>query len=136
MVNFRDITERKLAQAERERLEQRLRQAEKMEAVGRLAGGIAHDFNNVLAGVFAYGEMLVEETPDGSPLKRYAQNVLTAATRGRALVEQILAYSRSQRGKRAPVDIAMSWPRRSSWSEARFLRTSVSRRARPSGLSS
>ena len=106
VVNFRDITERKLAQAERERLEQRLRQAEKMEAVGRLAGGIAHDFNNVLAGIFAYGEMLFEETPGDSPLKRYAQNVLTAATRGRALVEQILAYSRSQRGKRAPVDIA------------------------------
>ena len=106
VVNFRDISERKRAQAERERLEQRLRQAEKMEAVGRLAGGIAHDFNNVLAGIFAYGEMLFEETPAGSPLKRYAQNVLTAATRGRALVEQILAYSRSQRGKRAPVDIA------------------------------
>jgi PAS domain S-box-containing protein len=106
VANFRDISERKRAQAERERLEQQLRQAAKMEAVGRLAGGIAHDFNNVLAGVFAYGEMLVEETADGSPLKRYAQNVLTAATRGRALVEQILAYSRSQRGKRAPVDIA------------------------------
>jgi PAS domain S-box-containing protein len=106
VVNFRDITERKHAEAERERLEQRLRQAAKMEAVGRLAGGVAHDFNNVLAGVFAYGEMLVEETPAGSPLKRYAQNVLIAATRGRALVEQILAYSRSQRGKRAPVDLA------------------------------
>src|SRR5258708_7670037 len=95
----------RLAQAEREQLEQRLRQAEKMEAVGRLAGGIAHDFNNVLAGVFAYGEMLLEETPADSPLKRYAKNVLTAATRGRALVEQILAYSRSQLGKRAPIDI-------------------------------
>jgi signal transduction histidine kinase len=95
-----------LARTRRERLEQRLRQAEKMEAVGRLAGGIAHDFNNVLAGIFAYGEMLVEETPDASPLKRYAQNVLTAATRGRALVEQILTYSRTQRGRRTPVDIA------------------------------
>jgi PAS domain S-box-containing protein len=105
VVNFRDITERKLAQAEHQRLEQRLRQAAKMEAVGRLAGGIAHDFNNVLAGIFAYGEMLVEETPGGSPLKRYARNVLIAATRGRALVEQILGYSRSQRGKRAPVDL-------------------------------
>jgi len=93
------------AQAERERLEQRLRQAEKMEAVGRLAGGIAHDFNNVLAGVFAYGEMIFEETPEDSPLKRYAKNVLTAATRGRALVEQILAFSRSQLGKRVPVDV-------------------------------
>jgi len=66
-----------------------------MEAVGRLAGGIAHDFNNVLAGVFAYGEMLFDETPENSPLKRYAKNVLTAATRGRALSMQILAYSRS-----------------------------------------
>jgi signal transduction histidine kinase/DNA-binding response OmpR family regulator len=101
-----DLTNQKLAQAERERLEQRLRQAEKMEAVGRLAGGIAHDFNGVLAGVYAYGEMLVEEAPAGSPLKRYAQNVLTAASRGRELVEQILTYSRSQHGKREPVDIA------------------------------
>jgi PAS domain S-box-containing protein len=105
VINFRDITERKHAQAEREQLEQRLRQAEKMEAVGRLAAGIAHDFNNVLAGVFAYGEMLFEETPEQSPLKRYAKNVLTAATRGRALVDQILDYSRSQLGKRAPLDI-------------------------------
>jgi predicted ATPase/signal transduction histidine kinase len=95
----------RFAQAEREQLEQRLRQAEKMEAVGRLAGGIAHDFNNVLAGVFAYGEMLFDETPADSPLKRYAKNVLTAATRGRALVEQILAFSRSQLGKRVPVDV-------------------------------
>jgi len=106
VINFRDITERKRAQAERERLEQRLRQAEKMEAVGRLAGGVAHDFNNVLAGVFAYGEMLFDEAPADSPLKRYAQNVLTAASRGRELVEQILAYSRSQRGKLVPVDVA------------------------------
>jgi PAS domain S-box-containing protein len=100
-----DVTERKRAQAEHEQLERRLRQAEKMESVGRLAAGIAHDFNNVLAGVFAYGEMLVEETPEHSPHKRYAQNVLSAATRGRGLVEQILAYSRSQIGKRAPIDI-------------------------------
>jgi len=85
-----------------------------MEAVGRLAGGIAHDFNNVLAGVFAYGEMLFEETPEDSPLRRYAKNVLTAATRGRALVEQILAFSRSQLGKRVPVDVTRSWRRRSS----------------------
>jgi PAS domain S-box-containing protein len=101
-----DLTDQKWAQAERERLEQRLRQAEKMEAVGRLAGGIAHDFNGVLAGVYAYGEMLVEEAPAGSPLKRYAQNVLTAASHGRELVEQILTYSSSQHGKREPVDIA------------------------------
>ncbi|MDB5954115.1 AAA family ATPase [Ramlibacter sp.] len=100
-----DLTERKAAEAERERLGQRLRQAEKMEAVGRFAGGIAHDFNSVLSGILAYGEMLAQETPEGSPSRRYAQNVLNAANRGRALVEKILAYSRSQGGKRTPVDI-------------------------------
>jgi signal transduction histidine kinase len=99
-----DLTERKAAEAELARLEQRLRQAEKMEAIGRLAGGIAHDFNNVLSGILGYGETLVEETPEASPLRRYAQNVLTAANRGRALVDQILVYSRSPRGKRTPVD--------------------------------
>jgi PAS domain S-box-containing protein len=105
VMNLRDITERKLADAERARLEQRLRQAEKMEAVGRLAGGIAHDFNNILGGILGYAEMLVESTPEGTSERRYARNVLTAATRASSLVEQILHYSRSQRGKRVPVEI-------------------------------
>jgi len=81
VMNFRDIDERKHAEAERARLEQRLRQAEKMEAVGRLAGGIAHDFNNILGGILGYAEMLAENAPPGSPLKRYADNVLTGAYR-------------------------------------------------------
>ena len=104
VMNFRDVTERKQAEAERARLEQRLRQAEKMEAVGRLAGGIAHDFNNILGGILGYAELLAENAPAGSPLKRYAENVLTGANRAGRLVEQILSYSRSQRGKRVPVD--------------------------------
>jgi PAS domain S-box-containing protein len=104
VFNFRDITERKEAEAERGRLETRLRQAEKMEAVGRLAGGIAHDFNNILGGILGYAEMLAENAPAGSPLKRYADNVLTGANRASHLVEQILSYSRSQRGRRLPVD--------------------------------
>jgi len=110
-VSYSDLLQeyadqKRASQEERERLEQRLRQAERMEAVGRRVGGIAHDFNNVLAGVLAYGEMLFEETPADSKLKRYAQNVLTAATRGRELVEQILTYSRTQRGARVPIDLA------------------------------
>jgi signal transduction histidine kinase len=110
-VSYSDLLQeyadqKRASQEERERFEQRLRQAEKMEAVGRRVGGIAHDFNNVLTGVLAYGEMLFEETPADSKLKRYAQNVLTAATRGRELVEQILTYSRTQRGARVPIDLA------------------------------
>jgi PAS domain S-box-containing protein len=105
VMNFRDITERKEAETERLRLEQRLRQAEKLEAVGRLAGGIAHDFNNILGGILGYAEMLAESAPPGSPLKRYADNVLTGANRASDLVAQILSYSRSQRGRRAPVDL-------------------------------
>jgi PAS domain S-box-containing protein len=106
VMNLRDITERKQAEAERLHLEQRLRQAEKMEAVGRLAGGIAHDFNNILGGILGYAELLAENAPPDSPLKRYADNVLTGANRAGSLVEQILSYSRSQRGKRVPVDFA------------------------------
>src|SRR5262249_47137585 len=95
----------KQAEAERLKLEERLRQAERMEAIGRFAGGIAHDFNNVLSGISAFGEMLYEEAPENSSRKRHARNVLTAASRGRALVEQILAYGRSQGSKREPTDI-------------------------------
>ncbi len=105
VFNFRDITERKLAEAEHARLEARLRQAEKMEAVGRLAGGIAHDFNNILGGILGYAEMLAENAPADSPLKRYADNVLNGANRASGLVEQILSYSRSQRGKRVATDL-------------------------------
>ena len=106
VMNLRDIAERRQAEAERSRLESRLRQAEKMEAVGRLAGGIAHDFNNILGGILGYAEMLAENAPAGSPLKRYAYNVLTGANRASGLVEQILSYSRSQRGQRGPVELA------------------------------
>jgi len=101
----KEIAERKRAEAERGRLEERLRQAEKMEAIGRFASGIAHDFNNVLGPILAYGERLVDEAPENTSCKRCAQNVMSAAMRGRDLVDQILAYARSQHGKRKPTDV-------------------------------
>ncbi len=96
---------RRLAEAEQDRLQKKLRQAEKMEAVGRLAGGIAHDFNNNLGGIIGYGEMLLESAAEGSPEQRYARNLMIAANRARDLVDQILTYSRSQRVARGPIDI-------------------------------
>jgi signal transduction histidine kinase len=59
----------------------------------------------VLGGISAYGEMLFDDAPEDTARKRYAQNVLTAAARGRDLVAQILAFTRSQRGKRKPIDV-------------------------------
>jgi len=100
-----NVTERKRAEAERAELAERLRQAEKLESIGRFASGIVHDVNNVLGGIMAYGEMLFDEAPDDTPRRRYAENVMTAATRGRDLVEQILAYTRGQRRERAPTDV-------------------------------
>src|SRR5258706_12764045 len=100
-----DLTERKLAQAERERLGQRLRQAEKMEAVGRLAGGIAHDFNNILGAILGYGELAQKNAGTGGPVQRHVDQVMQAGARGKGLVERILAFSRSGLGERVPVHV-------------------------------
>jgi signal transduction histidine kinase len=91
VVNFRDITARKNAEAERERLEIRLRQSQKMEAMGTLAGGIAHDFNNILGAILGYGELAQNGAPEGSNVRRHLDNVMHAGGRAKALVERILA---------------------------------------------
>ncbi len=93
---LRDITERKRAEEQRERLEQQLRQAQKMEAIGRLAGGVAHDFNNILMIIQSYTEMLQDCLADDNPLRRNTQEVLKASSRAASLTRQMLAFSRKQ----------------------------------------
>jgi PAS domain S-box-containing protein len=100
-----DITERKNAQAERDRLEVQLRQAQKLEAIGTLAGGVAHDFNNILAAILGYGDMAQKAAPEGTSLRRYIDAAMSAGLRAKALVERILAFSRSGMGERAPVAV-------------------------------
>jgi len=91
-----DITDRKRAEQEREKLEAQLRQSQKMEAVGQLAGGVAHDFNNLLQAILGYGELAFLEARLGSTLRENLYTVLNAANRAKALVRQLLAFSRRQ----------------------------------------
>jgi PAS domain S-box-containing protein len=101
---YRDIGERRLAEAERTKLESRLRQAEKLEAIGTMAGGIAHDFRSILTAILGYGEMARNAAPETGAIRRYVSNVLAAANRAKALVDQILTYSRTTRGKHSVVN--------------------------------
>jgi len=101
----RDITERKRAQEELLRLERQLRLAQRLEAMGTLAGGIAHDFNNILGAILGYGEMALRDTPKGSRLRRDLDSIMTAGERGRALVDRVLAFSRSGLAERVAVHV-------------------------------
>ncbi len=103
--SMEDITERKRSEAERERLEVQLRQAQKLEAIGTLAGGIAHDFNNILAAILGYGEMALKDAAEGSAQRRHIDAAMSAGMRAKSLVERILAFSRSGMGERVPVHV-------------------------------
>jgi len=93
-----DITERK-------RLEQQLQQAQKMDAVGRLAGGVAHDFNNLLTVITGYDEMLLNGLAENSRAHGYALEILGAAEKACALTKQLLAFSRHEVTHPALLDI-------------------------------
>lgn len=86
-------------------LERQLRQSQRLEAMGTLAGGIAHDFNNILGAILGYGEMALRAAPPGSRLRRDLDSIMIAGERGRALVERILAFSRSGVGERVAVHV-------------------------------
>jgi len=86
---MRDISERRA-------LEHQLRQAQKMEAIGRLAGGIAHDFNNLLTAIGGFATLLQNRLPEADPSARYVRNIRTSSDRAAELTRQLLAFSRRQ----------------------------------------
>ncbi|MGH8352430.1 MAG: PAS domain S-box protein [Pseudomonas sp.] len=98
---LRDITARKQAEEERARLEQQLRQAQRMEAIGHLTGGIAHDFNNLLTSMLGYTVMAQEQAEQlqNERLGKYLMRVQRSAEKARDLIQQMLTFSRGSRGK-------------------------------------
>ncbi len=91
-----DITERKHAEEEKEKIEGQLAQAQKMEVLGQLAGGIAHDFNNMLGVIQGHAEMAMEEAGNSGPLQEHISAIQTAAGRSADLTRQLLTFSRKQ----------------------------------------
>ena len=102
---LRDITERKNKEEERISLETRLTQAQKMEAVGRLAGGVAHDFNNLLTGILGYADIALTERDLAPRLSDCLNEIYKAGLRARDLTRQLLAFGRKQTLEVRLVDI-------------------------------
>ncbi|HET6229853.1 MAG TPA: PAS domain S-box protein [Longimicrobiaceae bacterium] len=96
MGTCHDVTERRRADEELRRSHEALREAQKMEAVGRLAGGVAHDFNNLLTAIKGYAEMLLMDLDEGSPLRADVHEIAHSAERAAALTRQLLTFSRRQ----------------------------------------
>ncbi|MGD9201658.1 MAG: response regulator, partial [Chitinispirillia bacterium] len=91
--------------SESRELEEKLRQSEKMQAIGQLAGGIAHDFNNQLAGIVGYADLIREEVPNNSELFQYADNILLSSKKAMDLTAKLLAFARKGRYLRVMVDL-------------------------------
>jgi PAS domain S-box-containing protein len=100
VAQFQDVSERKRAEEQRAKLEEQLRQAQKMEALGALAGGTAHEFNNILGIILGYSDLAKLELGDANPASKYIQEILKASLRAKEVVQQILTFTRQQKDQR------------------------------------
>lgn len=91
--------------SERQKLESQLRQAQKLEAIGRLANGIAHDFNNLLSSIMGYAALMMEDLPAGHPQREELGQIVLIAQRGAGLTRQLLAFGRPSDNEQLPIDL-------------------------------
>jgi two-component system, cell cycle sensor histidine kinase and response regulator CckA len=97
---IRDITERKRAGEKQKKLEEQLRQSQKLEAIGQLSSGVAHDFNNLLGGIMGHAELLKMHLSEGSDLLRHTASIISSCTKAADLTKQLLTFAR-----KAPVEL-------------------------------
>jgi nitrogen-specific signal transduction histidine kinase/CheY-like chemotaxis protein len=121
----RDITERKEAEAEQERLRAEVQHAQKLESLGVLAGGIAHDFNNLLVAVLGNASLVLHRLPEDSEIREPIVQIEAAARRARELTRQLLAYSGRSQLTVEPVDLNALVEEMSS-----LLRVSISKKVK------
>ena len=107
---FRDVSERKAAELERSKLEDRIWQAQRLETVGRLAGGVAHDFNNLLTVINGFSQLVLDRLPPGDANWVALEEIRKAGDRAAALTQQLLGVqpetdrSAQASGPECPVD--------------------------------
>ena len=122
--DYRLRMQRKRAEEEKERLEAKVRQTQKLESLGVLAGGIAHDFNNLLVGILGNAELALEQLPEASPARENLKDVERAALQAAEVTKQLLAYSGRRRFEKKEFDLSVLVE-----GMIRLLRVSVSKNA-------
>ncbi len=105
VINYHDVTSRKEAEMEHQRLSAELLQAQKMEAVGKLAGGVAHNFNNLLTAIGGYAQLVLERLPDDSELRADVEEIDKATKRAAMVARSLLAFSRRRISCREELDV-------------------------------
>jgi signal transduction histidine kinase len=107
LVVMRDIAERRAADAERQALERRMQEQQRVESLSVLTAGVAHDFNNLLTGILGNAELVTIEAPPGSDMRASAQAIVLGAQQAADLVDKMLAYAGQRQAAPEPVDMDM-----------------------------
>jgi PAS domain S-box-containing protein len=106
--SFIDLSALRQAESERQELESRLQQSQRLEAIGTLAGGIAHDFNNILYAILGFAELALDDCPAGSDVRDNVLEIVKSGNRAREIVTQILTFSRQTDREQVPLRLQSS----------------------------